>query len=310
MNVTIRQLEAFLCVANLGSFTRAAEQLHITQPGLSLMIQELEGQLGSRLFERTTRSVRVTGAGQRFAAAAQRMVDEFHAAASQLKELSTEHRQTLWVGATPLFSSCVMPAVYQRFRRSHPAVDLRVVDVPREEVERMVRSGEVDCGLGIFPKRTPEVERKPLFEFDFMLVEAADERRALFQNKRQKFARIRWKDLPDVPFVGLPSSIDLQQLINKHKAAAGLRPDSRGVSQNYLETLIGMAAAGAGPTIVPSFALPACTRFRVKASLITDPVLSLDFHLITKRSRAQPKVLGLFTEVLQSVIAEGGDRVH
>jgi DNA-binding transcriptional LysR family regulator len=64
MNVSTRQLQAFIAIARLGSFTRAAEEVFMTQAGLSLMLKDLEAQVGARLFDRTTRSVRLTVAGE------------------------------------------------------------------------------------------------------------------------------------------------------------------------------------------------------------------------------------------------------
>lgn len=329
MSISIRQIEAFLCLANARSFTRAAEQLHITQPGLSLMIQELEQQLRSRLFERSTRDVQLTGAGQRFLIPAQRIVDEMSSVRSQVQELSVADRPTLWVGTTPLFASSVMPRVYQQFRKLHPHIQVYLVDVPRDEVAQRVRSGEIDCGVGIFWRRVPELQRQPLFKFDFILIEPATRKRpartrlsgtaaartasartASARHERAELDNVRWNDLPSGPYVELPPTSDLQQLVNRRKAAAGLQRDPRSLSLNYLESIIGMTAAGAGPAIMPSFVLDACKRFNVKASLISDPVLSMDFHLVVKRSRSQPKALGLFVDVMKTMMIDPGLGLH
>ena len=308
MNLSIRHFKAFLCIVQTRSFTRAAEQLHISQPGLSLMMQDVEGQLSCRLFERTTRSVRLTAAGQRLLPVAQQVVDEVETIAPVLSQLSETRRRTLRVGVPPIFSASVMPHVYMRLRKTQPTLDLHILDLPKPEVERQVQSGELDCGLGVFPKRVLEVSRRPLFEFDFVYLES---RAAPFRSrtKGRDATRIRWNELPAVPFVELHPSQDLQQQINKCRAARGVaRTD--GIRMNRLESLIGMAAAGVGPTIIPTFAAPLGTEFQVSTALLTDPVLTLDFHLIIKRGREQPAVLEAFTSILLEVIEERRDRVY
>ncbi|OVZ57318.1 hypothetical protein CDO44_19715 [Pigmentiphaga sp. NML080357] len=308
MNLSIRHFKAFLSVVHTRSFTRAAERMHISQPGLSLMMQDMEAQLSCRLFERTTRSVHLTAAGQRLVPVAQQVVDEVEAIAPVLSQLSEERRRTLRVGATPIFSASVMPHVYMRLRDTQPALDLHVFDLPKPEVERRVRSGELDCGLGIFPKRVPDVSRRPLFEFDFLYLEP---RIAPLRLKtRGRAQRIRWNELPDVPFVELHPTSELQQLIDKRKAACGMARAGAGIRMNNLESLIGMAAAGVGPTIIPSFAAPVGMDVPIITALLVEPVLSLGFHLITKRGREQPAVLEAFTRTLLEVIAERGERTY
>ncbi len=306
MNLSIRHFKAFLTVVNTRSFTRAAEQMHISQPGLSLMMQDMENQLSCRLLERTTRSVTLTAAGLQLLPSAQHIVDEFEAIAPVLSQISVERRRTLRVGATPIFSASIMPHVYMKLRHAQPSLDLRVVDLPKPDVEKQVRNGELDCGLGIFARRVPEVSRRALFEFDFLYIESRQQPLVLGSSRRKR--RMLWSELPDLPFVELPSSSELQQLIDKQKTAAGIGRRADSIRMNNLESLIGMAAVGVGPAILPSFTAPDQLNAQVSTALLTEPVLSMEFHMITKRGRAQPAILELFTQALLEVIAERGER--
>lgn len=308
MNIGLRHFKAFLAVAHTRSFTRAAEQMHISQPGLSLMMQDMESQLSCRLFERTTRSIQLTAAGQRLLPVAQQVVDEVETIAPVLSQLSEKRRRTLRVGVPPIFSASVIPLVYMRLRKQEPTLDLHIVDLPKPEVEAQVRNGELDCCLGVFPKRIPELTRRPLFKFDFVYLESR-QAPARPRTQGRSSGRIRWKDLPSVPFVELQHSQDLQQQINKCRAAAGVaRAD--GIRMNRLESLIGMAAAGVGPTIIPTFAAPVGIESQVSIALLVEPVLSLDFHLVSKRGREHPDVMESFTQTLIEVIAERRDRIR
>jgi DNA-binding transcriptional LysR family regulator len=211
------------------------------------------------------------------------------------------------VGATLIFTASVMPHVYMKLRRNHPTIDLRVVDLPKPEVERLVRNGDLDCGLGIFVKRVPEVAQRPLFSFDFLYLEST--RMPFLFKGRRPAKEVDWSELPDVPFVELPVASELQHAIAKRRAAAGTKRRDDGISFNNLESLIGMAAAGVGPTILPSFAMPV-RHPDFASALLTGPVLSMDFHMISKRGRSQPAVLEAFASTLREVIAERGERVY
>ncbi|HJS39408.1 MAG TPA: LysR family transcriptional regulator [Burkholderiales bacterium] len=93
MKLTIRQLQAFVLIAHTRSFSRAGEQLYITQSGVSVLIRELEEQLGFRLFDRTTRHVTLNEYGARFLPAAEHSLEELQSAAASIGRLAAERRQ-------------------------------------------------------------------------------------------------------------------------------------------------------------------------------------------------------------------------
>lgn len=301
MNLTIRHLRAFLAVALTRSFTRAAQELELSQPGLSLMMQEMESRLECQLFERTTRSVELTDAGRRFLVSVRRILEELDEVVPELGGISVEQRKTLHVAATPVFSASIMPHVYMRLREHHPSIELHLVDVPKARVEELVRSDAVDCGLGTFSKRQAEFLREPLFSFDFVYAESKAHP-ILFQDGKTP-ERMAWTDLPDGPFVELVPTSELQQNIERCKKKAG-----KGRRQGFvfcnLESLLGMAAAGVGPAIVPSFAISSSARSGLTTTLLDKPEIAADFYMISRKGRAQPAVMDAFRSTLQEVIKE------
>ena len=110
MNITSRQLKGFLLTARHQSFSRAAEQLFITQSGMSVLIRELEEQLGFRLFERTTRKVTLTPFGTRFLPIADRNLLELEAAARSIGRSASDADRHLAIGASPLIAGKLLPA--------------------------------------------------------------------------------------------------------------------------------------------------------------------------------------------------------
>jgi DNA-binding transcriptional LysR family regulator len=298
MNYTLRQLKAFLLVSELGNFTRAAERMHITQAGLSVMMRELETQFGSRLFDRTTRMVSMTPAGEKLLPAAQAAVDQLERVAADIGDIGKKARQTLRVAATPLVSSSLLPAVFGAFRRKYPEVNLQLQDADLSRVHALVESGEVDFGLGFFFKAARGIERTLLCSFPLMRVTPlhGDKPRG-----PQPVGRVAWSTLKDAPLIGLPYDNPIQQFVDSHLAKIGRGNEDR-LSFRYFDTLIGMVAAGMGSTVIPSFALLACHHHRVATDILVDPEESVGFYRITMRGKARPELMDEFSETLVSLL--------
>ncbi|GAB6897370.1 LysR family transcriptional regulator [Kineosporia succinea] len=143
-----RQLEYFLAVAECGSFTRAAAALTIAQPSLSHAIGLLERELGSPLFERLGRGVRLTAAGQALLLPARRTLRSFQLAASAVRSVSDIGFGRLTVISNTLWAIEPLTQLIGEFRQAHPAVQFSVGDpVRRSDVLEAVRSGDADFGL-------------------------------------------------------------------------------------------------------------------------------------------------------------------
>lgn len=305
MNISSRQLKAFILVARLGNFTRAAERLHITQAGLSVMMRELEAQLDSRLFDRTTRSVTLTAAGERFLPTAVAALEGLEAAAAHLSSIGEKARQTLRIAATPLVSSNLLPAVYRSFRMRHPEVTIRLVDCELKRVQALVESGEVDFGLGFFFQGARGIERTLLYNFELMRVAPLDgehgESGAPAPVRKRKPGTVTWRSLGDARLIGLPPDNPIQQQVETHLAKIGRGNEDR-LAFSHFDTLIAMVAAGMGSAIIPSFAMRACLRHRVRTDILTQPTVALGFYRITKRGRAKPRLMAEFTDTLVSLL--------
>jgi len=310
INLTFRQLKAFLLVARLGNFTRAAEQMHVTQAGLSIMMRELETQLDVRLFDRTTRFVTLTPAGEQFLPVAKRVVDELEDSANQLGALSAHTRRTLRIGVTPLVSTSILPQACQTFRQLRPDVTLKFVDTDPMHVQQLVEAGELDFGLGAFFKNVTGVELTPLFEYELMWVSAPpqDSTKTLSQPqhgerapvaagmKKSRGKKVSWAAIADAPLISLPPENKIQQAIEARLDEIGRAHEERQTFRNF-ETLIAMVAAGMGTAVVPSYARTACLRYGVEMARLTEPATPLSFYRITKRGRADPDAMADFTKV-------------
>src|SRR5690606_936367 len=206
MNISAKQLRGFLLVANLRSFSRAAEQIHLTQAGVSSLIRELEVQFNCRLFDRSTRSVSLTREGQSLLGPAERILHEIEAAAMSVRASAEQTRRLLTVAVTPISGAALAPSVCRGFAQIDPSMEIRVQDVPQPEIQRMVERGDVDMGFSIFMKPTGGIALRSLLEFQLVCVAPAGYFRSMrLPRRRNKFLGLAWSDLPNVPLLSLPA---------------------------------------------------------------------------------------------------------
>ena len=299
MEFSSRQLRAFLLVAQNRSFSRAAGALFITPAGLSLLIRELETQLGVRLFERTTRHVALTAFGTELLTVAQRNLQELDGVMSRIGQSASEPGISLSVGTPPLFMASVLGPAIQEFRSHRPELRFQLFDSDINSVMQKVQSGELDMGIGNVLKYVPGIRRVRLFRFSLMVLRA--------DNGRQSRATTTWSALKREKLISLPPSIPLQQLVDRHLAKAGVASQPT-LTVNYLSTQIAMVEAGQGIAIIPSYALPACRNRKLAMSRLINPVVPLDFSQIRLGGRKLPPAAEDFTSFLQSYIASWAGR--
>jgi DNA-binding transcriptional LysR family regulator len=301
MNVTQRQMQAFLAIARLTSFTRAAERLHITQSGLSAMMRDLEEQLKCRLFNRTTRSVSLTTEGLQLVPVASRIVAELDAVSDAINQISSDAQRSLTVGATPIIAAGVMPMAATAFSREHPQIRLRIRDIGRQAIQEGVASGVLDAGYGAFFKESSGIARTPLAAFAMTCVSPV-EGKSRTPRRDAAIGQTNWSALQDQPLIGLPADNPLQELIEDQLRKIGRGDEDRPVYENF-QTLLAMVEAGFGVAILPSFIAPACRRYRVQLSVLSEPTISLNFYEITRKGRLRPEALSTLANSVRAAFA-------
>lgn len=303
MNVSTRQLQAFLAVARLQSVTRAAEQIHLSQAGLSLLLREMESQLGVRLFDRTTRSVTLTEAGRQLLPAAERMLREWTDITGRLDKLSVDVARTLTVAATPLVCSSVMPVVLRTLRRTHPDIAVVVRDVDRGHIEALVLSGEADMVLGILFKAGSGVRRQRLLSLPLVCVSPREWLAEGGKPRRLQRSHVSWADLVEVPLIGLPVGNPIQQVIDLRLREIGRANEAR-TTFNNLHSVVAMVEAGYGAAVMPAFVQGACSRYAVNVSVMTGPEVPLDFYAITRKGAEPTEAARAFLSAFTAQLRE------
>jgi DNA-binding transcriptional LysR family regulator len=301
MNITSRQLKAFVLTARHQSFSRAAEQLFITQSGMSVLVRELETQLGFRLFERTTRKVELTRLGAQFLPVADRNLRELEAVAANLSRSAAAANDCLSIGAAPFPAAEIMPQAIGAYRALNPRLQIQMVDAERGRLIEMLHSGKIDVALltGL-REELPGIRQTPLARFALMLICPAD-------GARELPLEVRWPDIAGLRLIGLPRDAPVQQLVDEQLGRAG-RAAPADVTCNFLETQIAMVEAGAGAAVTPTSAAPACVKRKLTMHALVDPVVWTEFCWVSSRSRELSPCAEDFGEFLRDYLTHIADQ--
>lgn len=296
---TSRQLRAFLLVAQHQNFTRAAEALFITPSGLSVLIRELEHQLGFRLFDRTTRHVALTAHGSQLLAVARRSVDELDAAMSRIALTAKETGHTLSVGAGLLHAANIFPAAMREFRSRRPDVRIRLFDADSTTIAERIYAGHLDIGFGFF-KSAPGISRTRFFRFPLMVIHPES-------GTSPRRSSMTWSALKGERLILQAPPAPLRQLIDEHLTQAGVDPRAA-MEVNRLDTLIAMVEAGEGAGIVSASTLPVCRHRNVSMTRLVNPSVTVDFYQIRNRGQKLSSAAEEFSTFLQGYIARWAGR--
>lgn len=175
MPINDRQLRYFVKVVEVGNMTRAAENLHIAQPALGIQIRQLEELLGTPLFERHSRGVSVTSAGQRLYERAGTILRLMKEAESEIKALGKNWQETLTLGVTPSIMRLVGSDIINAVRRDLPGVFLSLVEEPSFVLESGLQRGEIDLALTYELPETTAVDRTPMMVEELLLITRPDQ---------------------------------------------------------------------------------------------------------------------------------------
>jgi LysR family carnitine catabolism transcriptional activator len=301
MTAELRHIEAFLAVARLGHFTRAAAALHVSQPALTVQIKQLEQALGVRLFDRNNRSVALTQAGRDLVAPLERISLDVASIVRHARDLSAHRHGVITVAALPSVAASLLPRTIRALSESHQGIVVRVRDAVASRVLDLVKSGDVDLGIGSLIRPDPEITHERLFTD--RLCAFAPVNHAL---ARGRGGQVRLRDLGAWPLILTGQDTSVRQIIERTLATERL-PVQVAQEATYMTTAIGMVQAGLGIAILPesASALTPEPGTRLRALAIKDPVLTRDIGLLTRTGRSLSPAAQRLVEVLGTIVKRG-----
>lgn len=298
MNVSLRQLRAFVAVAQTGGFSAAAQRLHLTQSALSMLVRALETEIGSALFERTTRSVKLTDAGREFFPLAERLLVDLHDALAQTRSHAQLARGRLVLAVTPVFATTVLPAVLAQYRQAHPHVYVAVRDdAGTARIQQLVQDGAVDLGIAPVDRTHPELlVAETLTDDDLVLA-------CPIGHPLGRQAQVSWRDLAQHDMIGFTRDNAIQMLVQDAAAANGITLVTR-YEVGSISTAAALVEAGLGISILPPYTRTSGRPKRLQFRPLIEPAIRRALCLMTLRDHVMSPAARMFCDMLRQHVRE------
>lgn len=272
MNISYRQLQAFICVAKSATFAEAAEKMFISQPALSSAIKKMEIQLGGALFSRTTRKVELSPEGVTFLPVALRLMNDWEEAFNDLHNVFALGRGKLAIAAMPSFAAGLLPKILQLYQLQFPNIKLSIADIVMESVYKEVREGRVEIGFTFEHERQEGTVFHPLFTDNFMVIFPS-------QHPLTQLKPIKWQDIVAYPFVAMNKDSAMRAWIENH--VQGLGYSLNVVAEaGQLATLGQFVSHGLGVSVVPCLCQQQMSGNGLMSVPLTDSGLSKQVGMI------------------------------
>ncbi|TEA70399.1 LysR family transcriptional regulator [Allopusillimonas ginsengisoli] len=289
MNITARQLRAFVALADEHHFTRAAARCHQTQPAFSALIKSLEDALGVRLFERSTRRVELTAEGRLLNRSATRLLRDMEAVVQDVRDHVAIRKGRVSVAALPSLAAGWLPDIYARFHAEHPGVELTLHDALLEPCLALVRSGAADIAVAAQGVDMSGLDAETLYEDAFYLVCRDDHPLA-----RKRAVRLR--DIEGCAMIQLGKGSSVRQSLIRNSA---FRKLGTFLEVDHLATVTGLVVAGLGVSLVPAMTLFQFKHARLRViPLVRQDAVKRSLYLIRRSDRGLSSAAQAFYDVL------------
>lgn len=278
MRVKLDDLQAFISVAEFGSFARAAEELNITQSALSRRIKKLEEDLGTRLLDRTTRRVSVSLVGEEFLPEAVRIVDEFNQSLTDIRDLVQIRTGTVAISTNMTLADTLLPEIIAEFKSENPRVRVRLTESSSPAALDRVLQRKSEMALAQFGEGHPELAFEPLFEDKFVLICHRDHPLAVRSD-------LTWKDLATHNFIRMRAGSGTTNLLER-SLGDNIRYLSGDLEVGHFNALLAFVGQNLGVSAVPTLVRLKRTDLNLVARPIGDPDVSRSLGIITYRGRS------------------------
>lgn len=290
-------LNAFVTLAHCRRFALAAQRCHMSQPAFSQAIRRLELQVGTRLFERSTRYVGLTPEGELLLPVAEQVLESLKSALEDLRAHANQRKGQVTIAGLPSLSAELLPKAIMEYRGRHPGIAVRIYDVVLDRALSLVREGAVDFALAADVGLGEEFEVRPLFEDRFFLVCRPDH--PLASRRSVKLA-----SLAGEPYIHTLRNASMWRQLYPYLREVPLR--DVGLEVNYLSTAAGLVAGGAGISVVTGVSLFNFRPLGLSAVPVSDA--RLRYQVATVRRRG--KSLSVAARALEDMLARQTARRH
>ena len=297
MKIDMLGVQAFISVANMGNFQRAAASLNLSQTALSHRLRKFEEDLGFQLLTRTTRRVALTPAGQFFAPKAQRFMADAESCIDELRAVGTRKQNVVAAGFLPTVAATVLPPILREFCAKN-TVTVRIVDRIAPDLIELVRLGDVEVAFTFASATLPDLEFRPLIKQQFVALCPRD-------HVLSRRATLSASSLVGASLIRLSPNDAGRILIDDAMGRRGRRLNwSYEVQQ--MTTAIALVESGVGIAIVPRLSIDPEKLWNSIAIPLVDPRITGTFGLLTRRNvPLSPAADALVTVIHKKLQARG-----
>ena len=300
MNVTLRQLSAFTGVYRMRSITRAARELGITQSAASLLIQQLEAQLGVKLFDRSTRSVQPTLAAREAFHAAERMLSDAAGLSRRMRDLAAARAGRVAFVASAGAASALLPAVLAKFRAAYPDIEIDMGDVTADDLVPRMIATDAEFAIGSVEGEIAEMTIETLTRGR---LSAIGRRTSDFAARRS----LTWDELAQLPTIAMRRETRIRMQIDEVLGAQGKRLVPT-YEVTLFNTALAMTAQGLGFAILPTTMLPADQFPALIAKPLVRPAITRPVSLLQRQGRTLSPAAQAFVTTARTVLAQQSGR--
>lgn len=291
MNYTLRQLRVFVAVAAQGSFSQAGQAIGLSQSAVSHSIKELEGEMGIRLLDRTTREVVLTEAGEQLASRLEHLLEELNNTLLDVRSYGQQRSGTVRVAASQTISAHLMPQCLAAGQVNYPEIRVMLRDRPQQWVLQSIRNAEVDFGIVIGPLHSDDLECEAILDEPFLLLCRKDDPLAQQQTIHWHMLNQRTLVLQDY---ASGSRVLIDEALRQQQVQAEIAQEI-----GHPATLYPMVEAGIGISILPALALPLPQGRPLMVRRIV-PEINRTIMLVRRKNRSlTPAAEAIWQEVRQ-----------
>src|SRR5215208_3200512 len=297
MDLGLRQIRAFVSVAHLKSFTRAASVLHLSHPALTVQIRRLEEALAVRPLDRNTRTVELTRVGRELVPVFQRLLRELDTVVIDTRDLAAKRYGVVRVAALPSVAAGVLPDAIAAFRAANPRITFVLKDVIASRALNLVRTEEVDLGVTGGDLVEPDIE---------VVCTAHDRMHVVFpaEHPIEVVPAVTLDVLASYPLILMDPDTSVRAVVDGAFIAAGRLPIPA-CEATYMMTAVGMVRAGLGLAILPASAREVRAEPSLWSRPIDEPGFERSVLVIKKTGRTLPPMAESFLTRLKRADSSG-----
>lgn len=292
--MTLTQLSYMIAVAEVGSFTLAAEQVFVTQPTLSMQIQKLEDELGVQIFNRTKKPIRLTKVGEKILKQALNILAE----AKRMDDIVAQEKGFIGgefkLGIIPTVMPTLLPMFLNTFINKHPKINLKIQELNTDNIVTQLKEGKIDAGIAATPLKYDNIEERPLYYEPF--VGYIPE-----QHRLSKLEKLSQEDLLDENILVLEEGHCFR---NQALSFCSLTKNNAfDLKSGSFETLINLSNEGLGMTLVPYLnTLTLSKENKAKLKYFQEPQPAREISLIFPKSQLKIQIIDALQKTIENIV--------